>query len=272
MMPKKGFIRLTFISAAIAAVICGSLCASVSFAVKKTAAEHRACARAARLQEIKRQLALIEDRLAELQRDLFEAETRLRTDRLVKAEPGLAKPRAEKNKAQHPSGDADYSYVIGRQGLLLREMDQLQEELLQTHLPGWGWRQFISSFLAGTAIGFAGVWLAARFARLRIINWKQKVVIAVALAVVTALTVYPPWVIRLGPRGARETVIKKDAGHSFVWKPAYKPPYMSRGTLDLGRLFFQWVLVVGIAIGLFAAYADTANRQDGQNHLALTKS
>ncbi|MHC4575346.1 MAG: hypothetical protein ACYS76_14655, partial [Planctomycetota bacterium] len=212
-MRLKKLVSPTFVWAIIAAVICGGLYASISFDLTKASAERKARTRAAPMEEIRGQLAVIEDQLAQLEHDLLKAQTR---PGLEQAEPGPVPPQVDKEKATcPPDSTADYGVAL-EWGTLQKEMERLQQkESSQAGLPAWGPRQFILSFLAGAGIGFGVVWLAAWFGRLRAINTRQKLVVAAGLAVIAAVTIYPPWVIRVEPRGTRETVIKKDAGHSF---------------------------------------------------------
>ncbi|MHC4154025.1 MAG: hypothetical protein ACYST6_03725 [Planctomycetota bacterium] len=297
MMPKKTFIRRTLISAIIAAAIGGSLYALISFTVRKASVARQAQVRAERMREIEHELAAVEARLEELHRDLFEAETAPAAEQLTQSRPGPVGPQPGKEKVR-PLVDisADFSGASVMQGLLLKEKDRLEQESLYAAASVRSRRRLIFSLLTGAAFGFGAVWLLVWFGRLRIINTRQRLVVAAGLAVIAAITVYPPWVIISEHPHRQDIVTKRDLGHSLIWRPLFTGPGADRkgvdashispdhrpfargGSVDLARLSLQCLLVIAFAAGLFAAYADNGLQKDEQmdavnrNHLALTES
>lgn len=286
MMPKTRLIRQTLVSAVIAAVVCGSLSTYLSFTLRRASAQRKAHTRAERMGEIERGLALVDARLQELQLDLFEAETALAAAQVTQSQLGPVAGQLGKEKVR-PLADisADFSDASVMQGLLLKERNRLEEESLYAAASVRSRRKLITGLLAGAAFGFGTVWLLAWFGRLRIINTKQKLVVATGLAFIVAITVYPPWVVISERPHRQDMVTKRDLGHNFIWSPLYEAsgvglkgvdashlrrhdrPFARRGCIDVGRLSLQWLLVIAFAAGLFAAYADNGASDNQQNQL-----
>jgi hypothetical protein len=68
--------------------------------------------------------------------------------------------------------------------------------------------------------------------------------------------IYPPWVIKIPAYGHRETALKKDAGHSLIFRPPHSSTYLRKANLDVLRLLTQWTLVAFFTGALIVAYAN----------------
>lgn len=260
---KKDSKKTKLVLAIVAAILCGGLSAPISYKVVLRKCKNLKQARITRMEEIERELAKNKIRLAEIEREEIE--------RILQEQAGIGvgmpkiKERFSAGKLTTAKPNllcSEGIRIVTIQGQLMKEMEELQEqELIGGGFPLWGLRQCISAVLLSAAAGFCSVMFVFWFAGLAIMNWKQKIVLLTGIAIVAVMGIYPPWVIKIPAYGHRETALKRDAGHSLIFRPPHIPPYSRRANLDVLRLLTQWTIVVFFAGGLIVAYTNNEDEK-----------
>jgi hypothetical protein len=210
------------------------------------------------MKEIERKLAKNKNRLAEIEKmlqeqmktgvDIPNIKDRLAAGQLTMAGANLL--------------CSEGILIVTKQGHWMKEIEELQEqELMEGAFGLWGLRRCILSVLVSAAAGFCGVLFVFWFAGLAIMNRKQKIVLLTGIAIIAGMGIYPPWVIKIPPNGPRDTALKRDAGHSFIFRPPHSTPYLRRVNLDVLRLCTQWTIVAFFIGALIVAYANNEDEK-----------
>ena len=79
----------------------------------------------------------------------------------------------------------------------------------------------------------------------------SNVIICIAIFIVCAMGVFPPWVAKI-KRGGGERLV--DLGYAIIIKPPMEMSLYEMGQIDYSRLFLQWLCVVIFTGG--AIYVD----------------
>ncbi|MHC4640959.1 MAG: hypothetical protein ACYS32_04890 [Planctomycetota bacterium] len=254
---KKDSKNTKLVLAVVAAILCGGLCAPISYKIVLGKCKNLKQARTTRMEEIERELATNKIRLAEIDAEI---------DRMLQehAETGVHMSNIKERFAADQLTMAGANLlcsegilIVTTQGHLMKEIEELQEqELMGGAFPLWGLRRCISAVLVSAAGGFCSVLFVFWYAGLAIMNRKQKIVLLTGIAIIACMGIYPPWVIKIPAYGPRDTAAKRDAGHSFIFRPPHTAPYSRRANLDVLRLCTQWTIVVFFIGALIAAYAN----------------
>ncbi len=251
---KRDSKRTKLVLAVVAAILCGVLCAPISLKIVLGKCKTLKQARNTRMEEIERELAINKTRLAEIDRKLQEqAETRVDMpnikERFGAGQLTMTGPIPLCTEAIR---------IVTMQGHLMKEIEKLQEqELMEGAFPLWALRGCILAVLVSAAAGFCSVLFVFWYAGLAIMNRKQKIVLLTGIAIIACMGIYPPWVIIIKANKLRDTALKRDAGHSFIFRPPRTTPtYSRRINLDVLRLCSQWTLVVFFTGALIVAYAN----------------
>lgn len=257
MSVKKDSKKTKLVLAVVAAILCGGLCAPISYKMVLRKCKSLKQARTTRMEEIERELATNKIRLAEIDAEI---------DRMLQehAETGVHMSNIKERFAADQLTMTGLNglcsegiFIVTMQGQLMKEIEELQEqELMEGGFPLWGLRRCIFAVLTSAAAGFCSVLFVFWYASLAIMNRKQKIVLLTGIAIIAGIGIYPPWVTKIPAYGHRETALKKDAGHSFIFRPPHIAPYVRRANLDVLRLCTQWTIVVFFIGALIVAYAN----------------
>jgi hypothetical protein len=255
---KKDSKKVKLVLAVVATILCGGLSAPISYKIVLGKCKNLKQARITRMEEIERELVINKRRLAEIDRKLQEqAETRVDMSNIKERFAAGHLTKAESNCLC-----SEGIRIVTIQEHLMKEIEELQEqELKGSGFPLWGLRQCISAVLLSAAAGFCSVLFTFWYAGLTIMNRKQKIVLLTGIAIIAGMGIYPPWVIKIPAYGHRETALKRDAGHSFIFRPPHTAPYLRRANLDVLRLCTQWTIVAFFAGALIVAYTDNEDEK-----------
>ena len=87
-------------------------------------------------------------------------------------------------------------------------------------------------------------------------NWKQKLVLMLGIAIFVIMGIYPPWVLRFGSNAYPQTAVGPYAPITEYTEFSDR----NRGTylkyIDLYRLGVQWIMVVVVTGGLIVVLKD----------------
>lgn len=255
--------KTKLVLAVVATILCGGLSAPISYKIVLRKCKNLKRARNTRIEEIERELAKNKIRLEEIEREEIE---RILQEQ---AEIGVGMPKIKERSGAWKLTTAGSNLLFSEGIRIVKIQEQLRkeiEELQEQELKGngfslWGLRQCILVVLLSAAAGFCSVLFVFWYADLAIMNWKQKIVLLTGIAIVTVMGIYPPWVIKIPAYGHRETALKKDAGHSLIFRPPQSSPYLRRANLDVLRLFTQWTIVVFFTGALIVAYANNEDEK-----------
>lgn len=260
---KKDSKKIKLVLAVVAAILCGGLCAPISYKMVLEKCESLKQARTTRMEEIERKLAKNRGRLAEIDRAEIDrmlqeqVETGMHISNIKERFAAGKLTMAELNRLC-----SEGIRIVTMQEHLMKEMEELQEQELMGDAFGlWGLRRCILAVLVSAAAGFCGVLFVFWFAGLAIMNRKQKIVLLTGIAIIAFMGIYPPWVIKIPAAGHRETALRRDAGHSFIFRPPHIAPYVRRANLDVLRLCTQWTIVVFFIGALIVAYANNEDEK-----------
>ena len=84
-------------------------------------------------------------------------------------------------------------------------------------------------------------------------NHKQKIVIWIAISIITIMGLFPPWVKTIS-----NVSEEKPAGYSLIFAPrdVYKMGSGPGIHLDVARLLVQWAMVILVAGGIILVFKD----------------